>query len=349
VWLTDAGYYVGHIGKFMNGYGDLAPKHIPPGYADWHAMASDKLTYTDFRLNDNGRLVRYNDGQYATDVFIQKTLDFLQNAPQPFALFLWPHAPHLPATPDQPDVGRFANINVTNRPDFNEADVSDKPAYIQSLPFLDADQIAVLEVIWRTRAECLQSLDRGVLAVMQALATNGQLANTHVIFTSDNGFFLGEHRVDDEKDLLYEEGVRVPLYWRAPSGVTGTRGEVVSNLDVTAAILELTGATAGRTQDGTSLVPLLSHDQVTWNSATLLQCGGTIGIATAQYRYMEWTTGEKELYDMTVDPYQLQNVAGQAQYTAIQKKCAKALVGLQGCAGDTCQWTGKFPHPPRGG
>jgi arylsulfatase A-like enzyme len=129
----------------------------------------------------------------------------------------------------------------------------------------------------------------------------------------------------------------------------GTRDKPVSNIDVTAAFVELSGATAGRTLDGTSVLPLLADPNAPWNTATLLQCVTTIGLATQHYRYCEWpATGERELYDLTKDPYELQNFAGAADYAKIQHQMAKALRALEGCTGDTCQWTGKFPHPPRG-
>lgn len=347
VWLTDAGYYVGHVGKFINNYGKIAPKHVPPGYADWRAMASEKLGYTDFRLNENGTLVHYDNGEYTTDVFMDKVINFLNVAPEPYALFFWPNAPHLPATPAEQDKGSFADVDMPILPNFNEANVSDKPSSIRNLPLLDADQIAAIQEVWRSRAECLQSLDRGIAAIVSALETSGQIDNTHIVFTSDNGFLLGEHRVDDQKDLLYEESIRVPLFWRQPGGQTGARDELVSNLDVTAALVELAGATAGRVLDGTSLAPLLFDESVKWNSATLLQCTQAAGVATRHYRYVTWfETGEVELYDLSDDPFELRNVAGKTKYTHIQADLAAALAALQGCTGTTCAWTGHFPPPP---
>lgn len=348
VWLTDAGYYVGHIGKFINNYGKIAPRHVPPGYADWRAMASEKLDYRNFRLNENGVLVHYNNGEYTTDVFAEKTLAFLSAAPQPYALFFWPNAPHLPATPDEQDKGSFAHVDMPDYPDFNEPDVSDKPKYIRKLPLLTRDQIGAIHRYWRKRAECLQALDRAIAAIVNALETSGQLENTHIVFTSDNGFLLGEHRVIEQKDLLYEESVKVPLYWHLPNAASGSRENPVSNIDVTAGFVELAGATAGRVLDGTSLVPLLADKSAPWNTATLLQCTKTMGVATRYYRYMEWPyTGETELYDMSVDPYQLQNVAGDPLYTKVQRELTAALSALQSCAGDTCAWTGHFPKPPK--
>ena len=105
-------------------------------------------------------------------------------------------------------------------------------------------------------------------------------------------------------------------------------------------------ATAGRILDGRSLAPLLRDPDAPWNSATLTQCTGANGVMTRDYRYMEWLDGELELYDMSADPFQLNNVANTAPYTEIQSALADALHMLEGCAGPTCSWTGKFPPPP---
>ncbi|MBV9990874.1 MAG: sulfatase [Alphaproteobacteria bacterium] len=348
VWLTNAGYFVGHVGKFINNYGKIAPKHVPPGYADWRAMASEKLDYTDFLLNENGTLVDYDHGEYTTEVFTQKALNFLGMAPEPFALFFWPNAPHLPATPAEQDKGSFANVDMPITPNFNEADVSDKPRAIRDLPLLTPEEIAAVQDIWRSRAECLQSLDRGIAAIVSALTTAGQLENTHIVFTSDNGFLLGEHRVGDDKDLVYEESTRVPLVWRMPGGAAGARDNPVTNIDVTAAFVELSGASAGRVLDGRSLVPLLMDAKAPWNTAVLLQCTQTRGLATQHYRYAVWPeTGETELYDLSTDPYELQNRSGTHEYRKVEADLAQAFAALDQCEGTGCAWTGKFPRPPK--
>lgn len=350
VWLQGNGYYVGHIGKFINDYDKVAPDHIPPGYDDWRVMSTSFDNYFNFTLNENGTQVPYDDGQYTTDVFVQKTLDFIANAPQPWVLFLWPNCCHGPAVPDTQDAGTFANVDMPLPPSFNEADVSDKPSFIQNLPLLTAEQISDIQDRWRARQETLQSLDRGIKAILGALDTAGLSDNTHVMFTSDNGFLEGEHRIDDHKNLLYEESVRVPLYWLQPSRNKAVVTLPVTNIDVTSAILELSTTDAGRVVDGRSLVPLLSNPKGHgWNRATLLQCPQAVGVATARYRYMQWGKHQKrefELYDMTADPFQDDNKADDPAYADIRAACATALDGLRNCTGDTCSWTGSFPPPP---
>jgi arylsulfatase A-like enzyme len=347
VWLSGAGYFVGHIGKFINGYDQVAPDHIPPGYADWRAMSCGFGLYKDFTLNENGDQVFYGDGQYTTDVFVQKALTFLATAPQPFALFFWPNACHWPAVPADRDAGTFAHVKMPQPPSFNEADVSDKPAYIRDLPLIEGHQIEHLINKWRTRAECLQAVDRGLGAIVQALEDNGLAASTHILFTSDNGFMEGEHRIASAKNFLYDEGARVPLYWREPSGYADECRQPASNIDATATIVDLSGAKAGRLLDGLSLSPLLNDVRAPWKTAMLLQSLYTVGIATRDYRYIRWRkTGEVELYDATADPYQLLNVAGRRAYAEIESACAQALETLLECVGANCAWDGKFPPPP---
>jgi N-acetylglucosamine-6-sulfatase len=346
VWLTNAGYYVGHVGKFINEYDVIAPNHVPPGYADWRAMSCSFEKYTNFTLNENGTQVSYDNGEYTTDVFVQKVLDFIAAAPQPFALFFWPNCCHWPAVPAAQDAGTFANVPMPISPSFNEADVSDKPRAVRKLPLLRRKQIAKIENKWRTRAECLQSLDRGMKTIMDALQTAGLLSNTHIMFTSDNGIVEGEHRIQKEKNVLYEEGVTVPLLWHQPSGYNQNCKQPVSNIDTTAAMVELSGATAQRVLDGESLTPLLADVDAPWKTAALIKSKRTTGICTSHFRYIEWSNGDRELYDMTIDPYQLDNKQGQSAYQDIQQSCATALATLEVCAGDSCTWTGRFPPPP---
>lgn len=347
VWLANAGYFVGHIGKFINEYDKIAPNHVPPGYSDWRAMSCSFTLYTNFTLNENGKQVKYDHGEYTTDVFLQKALDFIASAPQPFALFFWPNCCHWPAVPAPQDVGTFKHVDMPIYPNFNEADVSDKPRYIQKLPLLQKKQIGAIQDKWRVRCEALQSVDRAVATIIDTLDTSGLQTNTHVMFTSDNGFIEGEHRINNGKDYLYEEGACLPLFWRQPSGSHGVCRRVVSNIDIAATMVELSGATAGRQLDGFSLAPLLADLKAPWNTATLLQSSKTVGIATENYRYILWTNnGSVELYDMTIDPFQLDNKAGLAPYKRIQEECDATLKALLNCQGDGCAWNGKFKKPP---
>ncbi len=176
VWLANAGYAVSHMGKFINGYAArVGGLHIPPGYSDWHAFSAGD-PYYNFTLNENGEDVVYNSGEYSTDILVQKALDFIATAPQPYAIFLWVASPHEPATPAQRDLGTFDNVAMPIGDSFNEADMSDKPKLMQNLPLLSDGQIAAIQTDWRRRQETLQALDRGIATIVGALTRNGQLA-----------------------------------------------------------------------------------------------------------------------------------------------------------------------------
>ncbi len=139
----------------------------------------------------------------------------------------------------------------------------------------------------------------------------------------------------------------MPLYWRQPGASETFVMSPVLNIDATAAMLEFAGATAGHALDGRSLVPLLSGDVDDWNTAVLIQCTTSSGIAARHYRYVEWFDNRGiELYDMVHDRPQMQNVAGKPEYAEIQASLAEALHTLQKCAGSDCSWTGEFKFPP---
>jgi arylsulfatase A-like enzyme len=343
-WLANAGYTVSHVGKFINGYPVSGGLHIPPGYADWHVFGPNSDPYYNFSLNENGTYVRYDSGEYSTEVFVEKVLNFIAVAPQPFAVFLWVTCPHLPSIPAAGDLGTFDGVAMPVADSFNEFDMSDKPKPMHRLRLLTDKQIAAIRRHWRRRQETLQALDRGIASIVDALMASGRIDNTHIIFTSDNGYLEGEHRVNDRKDLLYDEGASVPLYWRQPGGQKGVVMAPVLSIDATAAMLELAGALPGIPLDGRSLVPLLSGNVDGWNTAALIECHKSVGVVTQHYLYVEWFHGDGiELYDMVRDPAQMQNVAGDPAYAEVQASLAATLQVLRNCAGSSCSWTTKIP------
>ncbi|MFN8161540.1 MAG: sulfatase-like hydrolase/transferase [Solirubrobacterales bacterium] len=195
VWLQRAGYYTGFIGKYLNGYDahrtDLPPL-VPPGYDDWQGTTITG-TYYDYEFNEQGVLVPYGHSaaEYQSDVFTSKAVDFIERrAPAARPFFLWvsyfaPHSggpdpnPHPPydcagsAKPAPRDAGAFDTEPLPRPPDFNEADVSDKPAAIRDLPPLDQGQIDDITRTYRCRIESLLALDRGVARVVAALRRSG--------------------------------------------------------------------------------------------------------------------------------------------------------------------------------
>ncbi len=381
VWLQHAGYYTGHIGKFLNGYGATSPDtEVPPGWNEWYGSLDDPDGYTGgtytaygYTLNENGRIVHYGStpgvadpATYQTDVYSQKAADFIRRrAPsrKPFYLSVAPRDPHAEAqgacacAGDNPRAapryeGSLASLSAPRTPAFNEADVSDKPSNVRSLPLLGPAQIDALDGRYRARAEALLGVDDLVQNVVSTLKQQGELKNTVLMFTSDNGFFHGEHRVPQGKVRLYEPSIRVPLLIRAPGLPKGVhRSQPVSNVDLAPTILDFADARAGRREDGVSLLPIMRR-KLDWPGRGLdLETYFTPdttedpedpplnyrGVRTDRYLYAQYGTGEQELYDLRSDPFELQNASANPAYAAVKGSLQRLLAGLANCAGRGCR------------
>jgi arylsulfatase A-like enzyme len=226
-WLQAAGYRTVRIGKYLVGYSDRST-YVPPGWDEWHAFFGGSTKFFNYSLNENGRVVQYGDAEsdYVNDVLADKVVDFIKRAEakddQPFFIFFAPPAPHAesvangPSRPAPRHEGRFAKRLAPRTPSFNEADVSDKPPVIQQRPLLSEKEIAEIDHEYRTRIEALLSVDEAIERIVQALSDHGELQNTYIFFTSDNGYHLGQHRLIRGKGNVYEEDIRVPMVVRGP-------------------------------------------------------------------------------------------------------------------------------------
>jgi arylsulfatase A-like enzyme len=233
---------------------------------------------------------------------------------------------------------RFANEPLPMPPSFNEADVSDKPAAIRRRPLLRPARIAGITENYRQRLESILAVDEGVAAIVRALQASGELANTLFVYTSDNGFFHGEHRIPAGKVQLYEPSVRVPLVLRGPGVPRGVRLTQQSiNVDLAATIVDAANARAGRTLDGLSLLPVLRHRNRSLGRDVLLETPGYSAIHTPRYVYAEYRTGERELYDLKTDPDELASQHDNPAYARIRSDLARRLLRLEGCKGPTCR------------
>ena len=262
----------------------------------------------------------------------------------PFFLSLAFVAPHSggPRDPDDP-VGMatpspaarhrdaFAGEPLPRSPAFDEADVSDKPNFIRRRPRLTPARVAAIEENYRQELESLLAVDEGVVRVVAALRASGELDSTLIVFTSDNGYFHGEHRVSRGKVMVYEPSIRVPLILRGPGVPAGARRrQLVSNADLAPTILDAAGALPGRVQDGQSLFGLLRDGGLESGRELLVE--GPRGIqavafsALRNYRftYAEHDNGARELYDLERDPDQLESVHDDPAYDAIQARLSRA-------------------------
>jgi N-acetylglucosamine-6-sulfatase len=220
--------------------------------------------------------------------------------------------------------------------------VSDKPPVIRRRPRLKQWRIRALAEIHRQRLASLLAVDEGVARIVAALRETGELSGTLLIFTSDNGFMAGEHRVASGKVLPYEPSIRVPLLMRGPGLPRGARrDELVWNGDLGPTILDAAGASAPFPLDGRSLL-----DGARDGRAILLEGPpkrGTngmprfTGLRTDRFKYVEHVWGAVELYDLRSDPDELDNLARSPAMHGVRERLARALERLRSCAGAACR------------
>jgi arylsulfatase A-like enzyme len=271
-WLQDAGYRTALIGKYLNRYPKGAKQnHMPPGWDEWSAFtASDEdeggSYYSSYALNEDGTIVRYGQqpSDYSTDVLAVKATNFVDRmaaAGDPFFLYLAPYAPHGPSTPASRHTETFAEARAPRVLSFDEADVSDKPAWVQALPALSDDEIALIDDRYQRRLRSLLAVDEMVASLVGSLDAAGVLDNTYIVFTSDNGYHLGEHGLPLGKQSPYEESIHVPLIVRGPGVADGAVVDSIAlNIDLAPTFAELANVSPPDFVDGRSLVPLLGGD-----------------------------------------------------------------------------------------
>ena len=324
-WLQAAGYRTGYAGRFLLNYDreptgppgpfeDTAAGYAAPaGVEDWFGYVGSQTIYSGASFSDNGLAVTAGTGPagYSTKVINRAALDFVRTAksdPRPFYLQVAHLAPHssnatapsagpcgkggLPVPEDTDAYRPFRNLPLPKPDSFDEQQIGDKPDWVASRPALGHDRRHNLKLGYRCALATLATVDRGVGELIKQLDRQGELDDTAVFLTSDNGYFFGEHRIFLNKVFPYEEALRVPLLARIPPSLLGAKArrdgppaEVtapVNNLDLTATVLDLAGAapcTASgdcRTLDGRSLRPLLNGKRPDWSRGrTLLyQLGG---------------------------------------------------------------------------
>jgi N-acetylglucosamine-6-sulfatase len=342
--LQEAGYQTAFFGKYLNGYPAGDPTHVPPGWDEWYGKLDGQDLY-DYRINENGEEVSYGSEteDFFTDVLAGQTTDFVQRAApdsEPFFMYVAPTAPHGPATPAERHEGAFAEEEPYRPPSFNEEDVSDKPSQIQDTQSISEEDASKIDDRYRQRLESMLAVDDMVGSLVQVLEDAGELDNTYIFFTSDNGWFNGEHRIQRGKNRTCEESSRVPLLVRGPGVPAGVKTEKLAvNTDFAPTFADLAGAEFPA--DGRSLVPALAGNQdPSWRTSVLLERlptqRGYQAVRTDTHKYVEYNNGEKELYDLEADPYELDNLYESADPSLLEGLKAR-LDALRSCSEDTCR------------
>lgn len=344
--MRDAGYETGFLGKWHMG-NDPTPR---PGFDYWAAIPGQGRTINP-NIFEDGQLQRVEG--YITDLLTDRAIDFINSERDvPFMLHIAHKAVHPDARqlddgsvdPDYPRAyipaprhrGLYEEKIYPRQPNVvMSADaLEDKPALRRSLSMRDAPAMAeefafmldygTSEETIRRRAEMVLSVDESLGRLMAALEEINELDNTMIMFTSDNGFFFGEHWLSQERRLPYEESVRMPLLLRYPP--LAAAGISVSGLslsiDIAPTVLDVGGAMIGDHVQGRSLVSLLQGDATDWRESALIEFYtyenprpwlmdmDYRAVRTDRYKLIHWIQhpDEQELYDLQEDPYEMHNL-----------------------------------------
>jgi arylsulfatase A-like enzyme len=291
LWLKQAGYHTAYYGKYLNQYEDLVPYGVvPPGWDDWKAFLGKNISadddvgnlqyYFNFSLSENGKVVEYpkSKGTFSADVVTNDALAFIRDQrDNPFFLFLGyynPHSPYLSA-PRHKDTFRASGGDYWDwiqyrPPNFNEKDISDKPKYIGTLSPLSPEEI---DTAHKQILRSLLSVDDGVASITAALDKAGLSKNTIIVYLSDNGMTLGDHRFGVTKNCPYEACIKVPFIVYAP-GYYAPRVDthLVANIDLAPTIAQWAGASVPNYVDGLGLEPILKDpSSAAWRDSILTE------------------------------------------------------------------------------
>jgi N-acetylglucosamine-6-sulfatase len=390
---------------------------VPPGWSSWYSVlkADTSHYFYGYTLNVNGQLQGpFGDpGSWETREYGARddfgcpfaplnglpcfhitdsltniaTNEMLATPPeQPFYVQLDYTAPHgdfrRPAgpepTPRHYDWFKGARHPHDRSEGFDEGNVTDKPRFIREAPHLSPNEKRTYRTYYQKQLDSLRDVDDGVKQVIQTLGAMGRLRNTYVIFTSDNGFFFGEHRLLGGKFLAYEPATHMPFLIRGPGIQQGSStGELAANIDVAPTLLELAGAEADKSIDGRSLIPYLKDPELRSRRPILFESfvetadveaqgaitaaasrrrGGEAtasllappkdyaGIRIGPYKYIAWPSGEKELYNINRDPNELNSLHEVPNFFPIRNFLHRQMKRLTDCVGRVCrEVTPKLP------
>ena len=364
-WLQKRGYRTVYAGKYLNYY---YPKDgVPHGWDEWY-VGGDAYGNFDYDLNENGRIVHYGSApeDYLTDVLARKAVDAMQRAARdgvPLFMIVAPFTPHAPAIPAPRHLGRFAHEPLPHPPSFAEADLSDKGYAVRDAarlhPFTP-ERIKAATEHYRARLESLLAIDDLVETVVRTAQATGIIENYCLFYASDNGFHQGENHLIFGKTFPYENDLRVPFAARC-SWMRGgeTVDALVLNNDFAPTVAAIAGVSPDIPVDGRSFLPLLEHPDARWSRQCFMTDRRTdeehlhIGepafiydaIRCERYALVRWGNGDRELYDLTADPYQLDGATLLRERPALAAALEERLDALLSCKGAECRRIEDLPEP----
>jgi arylsulfatase A-like enzyme len=367
--LHSAGYTTALMGKYLNGYTPTAPVdgqplYIPPGWDEWDVGGKGYSNF-NYGLNENGRYHYYGSApeDYLTDVLAEKGVDYINRVAtgrRPFFLEIAPFAPHSPYTPAPRHETWFPDAKAPRTPAFNEINMSDKPGWLKKRKALRRLQVSTIDEDFRMRVQAVQAIDELLGSLRDALAAHGQLSNTYIFFTSDNGLHMGEHRLAAGKQTAFETDIHVPLIVTGPDAPRAWRlPQLTTTADLYPTFAQLAGAGVPQTVDGHSLKPLVTGQTVTgWRKAVLVEHHGPdvtrgdpdypgpfggnppsyTAVRTGNGTYVEYSNLELEYYNLKKDPFELNNSVSRLTSLA-RGNLHLQLLALSQCSGGASCWT----------
>ena len=315
-WLDDEGYRTGMIGKYLNGYEVTEGDYVPPGWDRWFALVEPG--YFDYTVSDDGALRSFSSA-YSTDLLAGQATSFVYSTPPDDPLFLMfaPYAMHAPFRPALRHEGLFAGLPDYRPPSWAEPDLSDKPRWLRQMELPSRWLLGNRDERRLRQLESLLAVDEAIARILDALEIRGRLENTLFVYTSDNGFQWGEHRLWG-KHFPYEASTHVPLVMRYDGHMVAPRpvSHMVANIDLAPTIAAVAGITPPTQVDGLDLTALFADPAAPVSRTGVLIEHGFTGRAPpfCAYRtrrdvFIHYATGEEEYYRYRTDPYELENQA----------------------------------------
>ncbi len=348
--LRKAGYATGLFGKYMNGYGGSpsADRHVPPHWTRWFGALKPARMYYDYEINRNGKVLHFGNkrNDYKTFVLAKAANSWISKRAggKPFFAYVAMTAPHGPLVKTPGHTTEYADTRSPSvtKTSFNEADVSDKPRYIRKRGSLSPREQKRIDQRYRKRMRSMLAVDDFVGDLVEKLSDAGELDETYIFVSSDNGYMQGEHRLGQKKLFPYEESVNLPLLVRGPGIAPGTTSSALASMvDLFATFADIAGGAEQR--DGRSLRPLFEGTATNWRQQLLIEQMGSgyevprfMGVVTNQHKYVRYSTREEELYDLLADPSETTSLHATAPPALLDALKSK-LDALRKCKGASCR------------
>ena len=377
VYMKALGYKTGHFGKYFNpgedGMGPFCAGEALPGFDEWFSMCDDNHYFqNDFVVNGKQWRSGIDPKDYMTSLIGNASLSFITSAlekEESFFTYIAPHAPHVPATPAPWYQDYFLDLKAPRTPNYNYTG-KDHHYVIRQQSHLTELVAGMSDELFRNRWRTLLSVDDIMKEVVSVLEKNGQLSNTYFIWTSDHGFQLGQFNLPSCKIQPYEHDIRVPLHLAGPGVPAGkVLADVASTVDLAPTMIEFGGGVPPKSMDGSSLKELFgkspaSHDKSMleyWNEGEVIRyehlidgpnntylgvrlCNETHNFLYVEYyqntlpkTFLEHPPVEFELFDMSIDYYQLKNVYNESTYKDLIAELHKFIHAKALCSGEDCR------------